>query len=57
MPIPWRRHWPDIPETPPIDVMPASNGEFIPKEPSQNELRIMELQNTKIEELRREKII
>ncbi len=53
MPIPWRRSWPDIPETPPIDVMPASNGEFIPKEPSQNELRIMALQDSKIEELRR----
>jgi len=49
----WRRHWPEIPETPPIDVMPASNGEYIPKEPSQNQLRIMELQNSKIEELRR----
>src|SRR4029077_3311740 len=49
----WKRHWPEIPEVAPIDVMPASNGEFIPKEPSQNQLRIMALQNSKIEELRR----
>jgi uncharacterized protein len=53
MPLPWKRHYPDIPEDVPIDVMPASNGEYIPEEPTADQLAIMRLQNSKVEELRR----
>ena len=33
--------------------MPASNGEYVPREPTANDLEIMRLQNEKIDELRR----
>jgi len=49
----WKRHWPDPPEDVAIDVLPASNGEYVPKDPSPAQLRIMALQNEKIEETRR----
>ena len=53
MKIPWKHHWQDPPEDVAIDVMPASNGEFIPKDPTPDQIRIMALQNEKIEDLRR----
>src|SRR3954451_6672234 len=37
----------------PVDVMPASNGEFIPPPPTAAQHRIMELQNEAAEDLRR----
>lgn len=37
----------------PVDVMPASNGEFIPPPPTAAQFRIMEMQNEAGEELRR----
>lgn len=51
--IPWKEQWPDPPEDVAIDVLPASNGEYIPKDPSPQQLKIMALQNEKIEEERR----
>jgi uncharacterized protein len=53
MKIPWKHHWPDPPEDVAIDVMPASNGEYIPQDPTPAQIRIMALQNEKIEEVRR----
>jgi len=40
-------------ETMPVDVMPASNGEFIPPPPTAEQFRIMELQDSVAEDLRR----
>lgn len=48
-----RKNEPDVPEDPAIDVLPASNGEYVPKPPSQKQQAIMALQNQKIEETRR----
>ena len=53
MPFTWKQHWPDPPEDVAIDVLPASNGEYVPKDPSPAQLRIMALQDEKIEETRR----
>ena len=44
-----RKNEPEPPEDPAIDVLPASNGEYIPKPPSTQQLAIMGLQNEKIE--------
>ena len=41
--IRWKRSWPDLPENLPVDVMPASNGEFIPDPPSAAQREIMRL--------------
>lgn len=43
----------DLNENLPIDVLPASNGEFIPPPPSPDELRIMAIANDETERLRR----
>ena len=43
---------PTLSEMMPIDVMPASNGEFIPPPPTREQYRIMELQDDVGEELR-----
>lgn len=48
-----KRWWPDLPEDLPVDVLPASNGEFFPLPPSQTELDIMALSNATVEEYRR----
>jgi uncharacterized protein len=37
----------------PVDVLPCSNGEFLPGEATADQLRIMALQNEKAEEVRR----
>src|SRR3954469_6402086 len=50
-----RRHldrWSTLSERMPLDVLPASNGEFIPPPPTQQQLRIMRLQNERGEEVR-----
>ena len=49
----YKHHFPDPSEAPAIDVLPASNGEFVPEDPSPAQLKIMALQNEKIEETRR----
>ncbi|MGH8997962.1 MAG: hypothetical protein ACRDY7_01065 [Acidimicrobiia bacterium] len=49
----YKDYWPDPSEAPAFDVMPASNGEYIPKDPTPAQHRIMALQNEKIEETRR----
>ncbi len=51
--LPWKQTWPDVPEDVAIDVMPCSNGEYVPKPPSRNQLAIMALQDEKIEHYRR----
>ena len=49
----YKDHYPDPSEAPAIDALPASNGEFIPPDPTPAQRKIMALQNEKIEELRR----
>jgi hypothetical protein len=49
----WKASWPDIPEDVAIDVMPTSNGEYVPKPPTQKQLAIMALQDQEIERQRR----
>jgi hypothetical protein len=49
----YRRYWRDPSEEPAIDVLPASNGEYVPKAASSAQRQIMALQNEKIEETRR----
>jgi uncharacterized protein len=51
--LPWKETWPDIPEDVPIDVMPASNGEYVPKPPTKSQLQIMALQDEQVEHWRR----
>ena len=50
-----RRHldrWSRLDERMPLDVLPASNGEFLPRPPTQQELQVMALQDEAGEELR-----
>ncbi len=47
--IGWKRWWPDLNEDMPLDVMPASNGEFVPPPPTARQRRVMELQSEGIE--------
>jgi hypothetical protein len=49
----WKHYLPDPSEDPAIDVLPASNGEYVPQNPSPAQRRIMALQDEKIEALRR----
>ncbi|MGQ0624098.1 MAG: hypothetical protein ACT4PP_05495 [Sporichthyaceae bacterium] len=51
--IPWKQTWPDISEDVAIDVMPTSNGEYVPKDPTAAQIRIMALQDEQIEIHRR----
>jgi len=39
----WKRSWPDLAENLPVDVMPVSNGEFIPPPPTHEQRAIMRL--------------
>ncbi|MFY9588070.1 MAG: hypothetical protein WAT66_11505, partial [Actinomycetota bacterium] len=41
--IRWKRSWPELPENLPVDVMPNSNGEFIPLPPTHEQRAIMDL--------------
>src|SRR3982751_858952 len=50
-----RRHldrWSTLSERMPLDVLPASNGEFIPPPPTEQQKRVMRLQNERAEEVR-----
>jgi predicted TIM-barrel fold metal-dependent hydrolase len=49
----YKSYYPDPSEAPAIDVMPASNGEYVPPDPTPAQRKIMALQNEKIEEVRR----
>ena len=51
--IRWSRSWPDQWEGLPVDVLPSSNGEYIPPPPSQEQLLIMHLQDREVERYRR----
>lgn len=51
--IRWKRSWPDLPEDLPVDVMPCSNGEFIPPPPTREQKLVMRLANEETERLRR----
>jgi len=53
-PLPhWKRSWPDPSEDLPVDILPASNGEYAPREPTQRELDMMSLANAETERWRR----
>ncbi|HEX9712564.1 MAG TPA: hypothetical protein VGB52_08460 [Actinomycetota bacterium] len=45
----WKRWWPDLPEDMPLDVLPASNGEFVPPPATREQRAVMALQNEGIE--------
>ena len=50
-----RRHldrWSNLSERMPLDVLPASNGEFLPPPPTEQQIRVMQLQNEKAEDVR-----
>src|SRR4051794_41217101 len=50
-----RRHldrWSTLSERMPLDVLPASNGEFLPPPPTEQQIRVMRLQNRRAEGLR-----
>jgi hypothetical protein len=49
----WKRSQEDLSEAMPLDVMPISNGEFIPLPPSRQEIAIMALQEQEGERIRR----
>jgi uncharacterized protein len=49
----WKRWWPDLPEDLPVDVLPASNGEFAPPPPTPQQVQIMQLQNAEADRLAR----
>ena len=53
-PLPhWKRSWPDDTEDLPVDILPASNGEYVPRTPSRREREIMALANSETERWRR----
>jgi hypothetical protein len=51
--IRWKRSWPDLPEDLPLDVLPASNGEFVPPAATPEQKAVMALQNEGVEYWRR----
>jgi predicted TIM-barrel fold metal-dependent hydrolase len=51
--IKWKRSWPEQWEGLPVDVLPASNGEYFPPPPTKEQLTIMHLQDREIERVRR----
>ena len=48
-----KRWWPDLGEDLPVDVMPNSNGEFIPPEPTEEQRQIMRLARAESDRLAR----
>ena len=53
-PLPhWKRSWPDASEDLPVDILPASNGEYAPRSPTRTELEMMALANAETERWRR----
>jgi uncharacterized protein len=51
--IRWKRSWPDLPENLPVDVLPNSNGEFIPPLPTDEQRAIMRLARDESDRLAR----
>ncbi|HEX9775185.1 MAG TPA: hypothetical protein VGB83_06365 [Actinomycetota bacterium] len=51
--IRWKRSWPELSEELPVDVMPASNGEFVPPPPTREQVAAMEIANREVERVRR----
>jgi hypothetical protein len=51
--MPWKRSWPELNENLPVDVMPNSNGEFIPKLPTKEQRAIMQLAREESDRLAR----
>jgi hypothetical protein len=47
--IRWKRSWPDLSEELPLDIMPASNGEFAPPPPSPGQIAYTQLANQEID--------
>jgi predicted TIM-barrel fold metal-dependent hydrolase len=50
--IKWKAHYGDLWEGLPVDVLPVSNGEFLPERPTPEQLAIMELANQETEAAR-----
>jgi uncharacterized protein len=48
----WKKSWPDQWEGLPVDVLPASNEEYIPPPPTAQQIAIMNLQNREVERWR-----
>src|SRR3954451_21602923 len=44
--------WSNLDERMPVDVLPASNGEFLPPPPDEKQLKVMALKDEKAEEAR-----
>jgi predicted TIM-barrel fold metal-dependent hydrolase len=51
--INWKKSWPDQWEGLPVDVLPASNGEYLPPPPTAEQLTVMHLQDREVERWRR----
>lgn len=51
--IKWSRSWPDQWEGLPVDVLPCSNGEFLPPPPTSEQMAIMAVQDAEVERARR----
>jgi uncharacterized protein len=51
--IRWKRSWPDPSEALPLDVLPASNGEFSPPAPTAEQRAVMEIADREVERVRR----
>jgi predicted TIM-barrel fold metal-dependent hydrolase len=51
--ITWKKSWPDQWEGLPVDVMPASNGEYLPPPPTRQQIAVMQLQDREVERWRR----
>lgn len=49
----WKTWWPDLAEDLPVDVMPQSNGEYIPPPPTMRQRAIMQLADAETERMRR----
>src|ERR671917_1224398 len=49
---PYRNHWDDLSEAPPVDVLPCSNDEYFPPAPTREQIGIMQLQSREIERYR-----
>jgi len=51
--ITWKAHYGEMWEGLPVDVLPVSNGEFLPEDPTPDQIRIMQLADQETERLRR----
>lgn len=53
MSLPWKRSWPDLSEELPVDVLPRSNGEYVPPPPTRQQRDVMALAEAETERWRR----